>query len=54
MGLIPQCRLGSWRVFSGLSFCYLTNGLEADQVKAFMRSSSVSTLAGRLLLESDA
>jgi CubicO group peptidase (beta-lactamase class C family) len=37
---------------SGLSFCYLTNGLEADQVKAFMRSSSVSTLAGRLLLES--
>jgi CubicO group peptidase (beta-lactamase class C family) len=35
---------------SGLSFCYLTNGLEADQVKAFMRSSSVSTLAGRLLL----
>jgi CubicO group peptidase (beta-lactamase class C family) len=37
---------------TGLSFCYLTNGLEADQVKAFMRSSSVSTLAGRLLLES--
>jgi CubicO group peptidase (beta-lactamase class C family) len=39
---------------TGLSFCYLTNGLEADQVKAFLRSSSVSTLAGRLLLESDA
>jgi CubicO group peptidase (beta-lactamase class C family) len=39
---------------TGLSFCYLTNGLEADQVKAFMRSSSLSTLAGRLLLESDA
>jgi CubicO group peptidase (beta-lactamase class C family) len=38
---------------SGLSFCYLTNGLEADQVKAFLRSSSVSSLAGRLLLESD-
>jgi CubicO group peptidase (beta-lactamase class C family) len=37
---------------SGLSFCYLTNGLEADQVKAFLRSSSMSTLAGRLLLES--
>jgi CubicO group peptidase (beta-lactamase class C family) len=37
---------------SGLSFCYLTNGLEADQVRAFMRSASVSTLAGRLLLES--
>jgi CubicO group peptidase (beta-lactamase class C family) len=37
---------------TGLSFCYLTNGLEADQVKAFLRSSSVSTLAGRLLLES--
>ncbi|MBK5307911.1 MAG: beta-lactamase family protein [Frankiaceae bacterium] len=37
---------------SGLSFCYLTNGLEADQVRSFMRSSSMSTLAGRLLLES--
>jgi CubicO group peptidase (beta-lactamase class C family) len=37
---------------SGLSFCYLTNGLEADQVRSFLRSSSVSTLAGRLLLES--
>lgn len=39
---------------TGLSFCYLTNGLEADQVKAFTRSASVSTLAGRLLLESPA
>jgi CubicO group peptidase (beta-lactamase class C family) len=38
---------------SGLSFCYLTNGLEADQARAFLRSSSVSTLAGRLLLESE-
>lgn len=37
---------------SGLSFCYLTNGLEADQATAFLRASSVSTLAGRLLLES--
>jgi CubicO group peptidase (beta-lactamase class C family) len=37
---------------SGLSFCYLTNGLEADQVRSFLRSSSMSTLAGRLLLES--
>jgi CubicO group peptidase (beta-lactamase class C family) len=37
---------------SGLSFCYLTNGLETDQVKSFLRSSSVSSLAGRLLLES--
>ena len=34
---------------SGLSFCYLTNGLEADQVKAFLRAGSLSTLAGRLL-----
>ena len=35
---------------TGLSFCYLTNGLEADQVKAFLRSASLSTLAGRLHL----
>jgi CubicO group peptidase (beta-lactamase class C family) len=35
---------------SGLSFCYLTNGLESDQVRAFLRSSSLSNLAGRLLL----
>lgn len=35
---------------TGLSFCYLTNGLEADQVKAFLRAGSLSTLAGRLLL----
>jgi CubicO group peptidase (beta-lactamase class C family) len=34
---------------TGLSFCYLTNGLEADQVKAFLRAGSLSTLAGRLL-----
>lgn len=37
---------------TGLSFCYLTNGLEVDQVRAFMRSASMSSLAGRLLLES--
>ena len=35
---------------TGLSFCYLTNGLEADQVKAFLRAGSLSTLAGRLTL----
>jgi CubicO group peptidase (beta-lactamase class C family) len=34
---------------TGLSFCHLTNGLEADQVKAFLRAGSLSTLAGRLL-----
>ncbi|MCU1592395.1 MAG: penicillin-binding protein beta-lactamase class [Frankiales bacterium] len=39
---------------TGLSFCYLTNGLEADQVRSFLRSSSLSSLAGRLLLESAA
>jgi CubicO group peptidase (beta-lactamase class C family) len=33
---------------TGISFCYLTNGLEADQVKAFLRAGSLSTLAGRL------
>lgn len=33
---------------TGVSFCYLTNGLEADQVKAFLRAGSLSTLAGRL------
>ena len=33
---------------TGLSFCHLTNGLENDQVKAFLRASSLSTLAGRL------
>ena len=35
---------------TGVSFCYLTNGLEADQVKAFLRAGSLSTLAGRLTL----
>ncbi len=38
---------------SGLSFCYLTNGLESDQVRSFLRSSSVSSLAGRLDLPMD-
>jgi CubicO group peptidase (beta-lactamase class C family) len=37
---------------TGLSFCYLTNGVESDQARSFLRSSSVSSLAGRLLLES--
>jgi CubicO group peptidase (beta-lactamase class C family) len=37
---------------TGLSFCYLTNGLESDQARSFLRSASLSTLAGRLLLES--
>jgi CubicO group peptidase (beta-lactamase class C family) len=30
---------------SGLSFCYLTNGLEADPVVSFIRSADISTLA---------
>lgn len=32
---------------SGLSFCYLTNGLEANVVTSFLRSSRVATLAAR-------
>ena len=30
---------------SGLSFCYLTNGMEADIVATYVRSSRLSTLA---------
>jgi CubicO group peptidase (beta-lactamase class C family) len=32
---------------SGLSFCYLTNGMEANVVTSFLRSSRLSTLAAR-------
>ncbi len=32
---------------SGLSFCYLTNGMETDVVASFLRSSRLSTLAAR-------
>jgi CubicO group peptidase (beta-lactamase class C family) len=32
---------------SGLSFCYLTNGVEANVVTSFLRSSRLSTLAAR-------
>ena len=32
---------------SGLSFCFLTNGMEADVVATFVRSSRLSTLAAR-------
>jgi CubicO group peptidase (beta-lactamase class C family) len=32
---------------SGLSFCYLTNGLEADVVATFTRSAKIAGLAGR-------
>ncbi len=32
---------------SGLSFCYLTNGLHADLVTSFVRSSRIATLAAR-------
>ncbi len=32
---------------SGLSFCYLTNGMEVDVVTSYVRSSRLSTLAGR-------
>ena len=32
---------------SGLSFCFLTNGLERDQVAAFIRANKLSTYAAR-------
>ncbi|HUR50502.1 MAG TPA: serine hydrolase domain-containing protein [Mycobacteriales bacterium] len=32
---------------SGLSFCFLTNGHDQDQVAAFTRSSTIATLAAR-------
>ena len=32
---------------SGLSVCYLTNGMETDVVTSFIRSNRVSTLAAR-------
>lgn len=32
---------------TGLSFCFLTNGLAADVVKSFLRSSELCSLAGR-------
>jgi CubicO group peptidase (beta-lactamase class C family) len=32
---------------SGLSFCYLTNGLEADVIATFTRSAKIAGLAGR-------
>jgi CubicO group peptidase (beta-lactamase class C family) len=32
---------------SGLSFCYLTNGLDADPVRSFRRQASLSELAAR-------
>ncbi|MFN2540286.1 MAG: serine hydrolase domain-containing protein [Mycobacteriales bacterium] len=39
---------------SGLSFCFLTNGLDRDQVAAFLRSDRVSTLAARCVPGADA
>ncbi len=38
---------------SGLSFCYLTNGMEADVVATFVRSSRLSTLAARCVRTSE-
>lgn len=38
---------------SGLSFCYLTNGMEADVVASFLRSSRLSTLAARCVRTSE-
>jgi CubicO group peptidase (beta-lactamase class C family) len=32
---------------TGLSFCYLTNGMDSDVVASFLRSSRLSTLAAR-------
>lgn len=35
---------------TGVSFCYLTNGLDADVVAAFTRSAKIAGLAGRCAL----
>ena len=37
---------------SGLSVCYLTNGMEANVVTSFLRSSRLATLAARCALPS--
>jgi CubicO group peptidase (beta-lactamase class C family) len=34
---------------SGISFCYLTNGVDANPVRAGRRTASIATYAGRLL-----
>ena len=39
---------------SGLSFCFLTNGLDRDQVAAFLRANRLSTLAARCASSSGA
>lgn len=39
---------------SGLSFCFLTNGLDRDQVATFMRANRLSTYAARCLTGADA
>ena len=33
---------------SGVSFCYLTNGIDANAVRSGRRTASVATRAGRL------
>jgi CubicO group peptidase (beta-lactamase class C family) len=33
---------------TGISFCYLTNGIDADLVRAFRRSLSLSTRAAAI------
>jgi CubicO group peptidase (beta-lactamase class C family) len=39
---------------SGLSFCFLTNGLERDQVATFLRADRMSTYAARCVTGADA
>ena len=39
---------------SGLSFCFLTNGLDRDQVATFLRANRLSTLAARCASGADA
>ena len=39
---------------SGLSFCFLTNGLDRDQVATFLRANRLSTLAARCVSGADA
>jgi CubicO group peptidase (beta-lactamase class C family) len=37
---------------TGASFCYLTNGLDADVVASFTRSAKIAGLAGRCVAPS--
>ena len=36
---------------TGLSFCFVTNGIDADVVRGFLHSSELSTLAGKCVVD---